>query len=97
VGPFAVKQALNNLKEAHCISVMIDSSNPLNLKLLLHLIKYYCPGKCVMVKAVELVSLGGKSSDLLSSCVLELFKKFEPDDKVIAISADNTNTYLWNE
>jgi len=34
VVPFAVKQELNYLKDAHLILVIIDSSNPLNWKCL---------------------------------------------------------------
>jgi hypothetical protein len=45
-----------------------------------------------MVKALEIVHLGGAISALLSFCVLEFFKKFGLDDRATAVSADNTNT-----
>jgi hypothetical protein len=39
-----------------------------------HHIKYYHPEKCVMVKALELVSLGGETSEPLASYVLEFLR-----------------------
>lgn len=68
----AMKKVPNDLKEAHLISVTIHSSNHLNLKLFLFLTRYYHNGKYVRVKALELVSLGGETSDILSSYVPEV-------------------------
>jgi hypothetical protein len=48
---------LNDLKEARFISLMINS-NHLNFKLVPLLITYYHPARGVIVKALELVSLG---------------------------------------
>jgi hypothetical protein len=44
-----------------------------------------------MVKVLELVYLGGETSDLLFSYVLEVLHKLDLLAKVIAISADNIN------
>ena len=38
-----------------------------------------------MVKTLELVSLYGEMSDLLTFYVLEFFKKFELDDRVSSL------------
>jgi hypothetical protein len=45
-----------------------------------------------MVKVLELVNLDGETSDVLLSYVLEVLQKLDLLEKVIAISADNTNT-----
>jgi hypothetical protein len=45
-----------------------------------------------MVKVLELVSLGGETSDLLLSYLLEMLQKLDPIEKCIAILADNINT-----
>jgi hypothetical protein len=46
----------------------------------------------VKVNVLELVNLGGETSELLFSYMLEVLQKLDLLKKVIAISADNTNT-----
>lgn len=55
-------------------------------------VRYYHAAKGVKVKVLELVNLGGETSELLFSYVLEVLQKSDLLKKVIAISADNTNT-----
>jgi hypothetical protein len=86
-----MKQVLIDVKEACFMSVMMDSSNCLNLNLVPLLVRYH-PEKGALVKALELLSLGGETSDILFFYVLEFLKKFELFAIVIAGSADNTNT-----
>jgi hypothetical protein len=43
-------------------------------------------------RVLELVNFGGETSDLLLSYVLEVLQKLDLLEKVIAISANNTNT-----
>jgi hypothetical protein len=45
-----------------------------------------------MVEVLKFVNLGGKTSDLLLSNVLEVLEKLDLLEKVIAISADDTDT-----
>jgi hypothetical protein len=45
-----------------------------------------------MVKVLELVNLGGETSDLLLKYVLVVLQKVDLLEKVIAMSADNTTT-----
>jgi hypothetical protein len=78
-------------KIAHFISTLIDSSNHLDKKLVRLIVRYFHAEKCVIVKVLELVNLGGETSDLLLSYVLEVLQKLHLPEKVIAISADNTN------
>jgi hypothetical protein len=44
-----------------------------------------------MFRVLELVNLGGETSDLLLAYVLEVLQKLDFLEKVIAVSADNTN------
>jgi hypothetical protein len=85
--PFTTKQIDEELKEARFISVLIDSSNHLDKKLVPLVVRYYHAEKCV--KVLELVNLGGETSELLFYYVLQKLYLLE---KVIAVSADNTNT-----
>jgi hypothetical protein len=89
--PFATKQILQELKEVCFISVLIDSSNHLDKKLVSMIVRYFHAEEGVMVKVLELVNLGGETSDMLLSYVLEVLQKLDLLEKVIAISADNTN------
>jgi hypothetical protein len=56
------------------------------------IVRYFYAEKCVMVKVLELVNLGGETSDLLLSYLLEVLQKLYLLEKVTAISADNTST-----
>jgi len=69
--------------------VKIQNSTPginhlkiITLKLVTLLIRLYHSVKCIMVKTLELVTLYGEMSDLLTFYVLEFLKKFEFDDRV---------------
>jgi hypothetical protein len=63
IAPFATKQTDEELKEARFISVLIDSSNHLDKKLVSLVVRYYNAEKGV--KVLELVNLGGETSELL--------------------------------
>jgi hypothetical protein len=54
-------------------------------------VRYYHAEKGVKMKVLELVNLGGETSELLFSYVLEVLQKLDLLEKVIAVSADNTN------
>jgi hypothetical protein len=55
-------------------------------------VRYYHAEKGVKVKVLELVNLGGETSELLFSYVLEVLQKLDLLENVIALSADNINT-----
>jgi hypothetical protein len=57
IAPFATKQILQELKEAHFISVLIDSSTHLDEKLMTLAVRYFHTDICAMVKVLELVNL----------------------------------------
>lgn len=92
IAPFAVEQIMKELKEAQFISVMIDSSSHTDLKLVPVMVRFYHPGKGIVVRLLEMVNFGVESSEHLTSYVLEVLEKFDLKKKVVAISADNTNT-----
>jgi hypothetical protein len=73
---------------------LIDSPNHLDEKLVPLIDRYFHAEKCVVVKVLELVNLGGETSALLLSHVLELLQKLDLLEKVIVISADNTSRNL---
>jgi hypothetical protein len=80
------------LEQVGFISVVIDSSKHLDMKLVPLVIRYYLPEKGVKVNELELLNLGGETSELLFSYMLEVLQKLHLLKKVTAISADNINT-----
>jgi hypothetical protein len=72
------------MKWACFSSVMTDSSNYLNLRLV-PLIRYYHTEEGVIVKAFKFVILGGETSDLF-------MQKRECYDDVMEVSVGNMNT-----
>lgn len=85
---FATKQVLNDMKWACFSSVMTDSSNYLNLRLVPLLIRCYHTEEGVIVKAFNLVSLGGETSDQF---------KQKPDcyDDVIRVFCRQREYQFW--
>jgi hypothetical protein len=61
------KNSLQELKEARFISVLIDSSNHVDKKLVPLIVKYFHAERGMMFTVLELVYLGGETSDLLLS------------------------------
>lgn len=92
IAPFAMEQIMKELKEAQFISVMVDSSSHANFKLVPLMVRFYHPDKGIVVRVLEIVNFGTENAEQLTSYVLEVLEKFDLKKKVVAISADNTNT-----
>jgi hypothetical protein len=75
IAPFATKQILQELKEVRFISVLIDSSNHLDEKLVPLIVRHFHAEKVVMVRMLDLVTLGGGTSYLLLCYVVEVLQK----------------------
>jgi hypothetical protein len=64
IAPFATKHVDEEVREDRFITVLIDSSNHLDKKLMSLFVRYYHAEKGV-VKVLELLNLGGKTSELV--------------------------------
>jgi len=90
--PFALREVLNDLREAKYVSVMVDSSNHSNLKLVPVLVRYIAPTRGIQVKVIEFQNLTGDTSEILVNHILSVLEKYKITEKVIAFCGDNCNT-----
>jgi CTP-dependent riboflavin kinase len=51
--PFALREVLNDLREAKYVSVMVDWSNHSNLKVVPVLVRYFAPTRGIQVNVIE--------------------------------------------
>ena len=80
------------MNEVKFIAVMVDSSNHINLKIVPVLVRYYLPEKEVQIKVLEVTNLPGEKSSLINDHILKVLDKFSLTAKIVAFSADNTNS-----
>lgn len=80
------------LQNAIYFSVMIDSSNHKEIKIVPLLVRYFSLEKGVQIKLLELKALPGETSEILNEYVFKSLTKLNIVFKCIGLSADNTNT-----
>lgn len=90
--PFAMVQIVNELKNAKYVSVLVDGSNHKNIKLIPVMLRYFIPNEGIKTKVIEFSNLPGETSDLISAHILKVLNRYHLTEKIIAFSADNTNT-----
>jgi hypothetical protein len=82
----------NKLEKANYVSIMIDSSNHDVLKIVPVLVRYFIPEEGIKTMVLEFLDLQCETADQLSEYVSQLVTKWNIEKKVVALSADNTNT-----
>lgn len=92
LAPFALREITKDLQEAKYVSVMVDTSNHNNLKLVPVLVRYFIPNKGIEIKLLEFQNLSGETAEMLTNHILCILKKYKLTDKVIAFCGDNCNT-----
>ncbi|VVC35789.1 Hypothetical protein CINCED_3A001819 [Cinara cedri] len=75
LAPFAMDQIIDELKAVNFATVMIDTSNHTNLKIVPILIRYFNPKTGVQIKVLEFTNLKGETSDMLSSYIMKILTK----------------------
>jgi hypothetical protein len=86
--------------------MFIDASNHGNVELLPILIRYVLVDidayktendSCVQIKTklVDFVEITGKTAEILRQSALHAIRKLGLENKVLAVSGDNTNTQSW--
>jgi hypothetical protein len=66
IAPFAMEQVLEELKNTKFATLMVDTSNHKNLKLVPILIRYFNPQEGVQIKVLEFTNLQGETADILT-------------------------------
>jgi hypothetical protein len=92
LAPLSTNQIREDLKDAKFISVMIDSSNHKHTKLVPILVHYFVPQKAVKIKILEFANLSAESSAQLTEHTVHVLEEAKLIDKVVSLSADNTQT-----
>ncbi|CAI6370838.1 unnamed protein product [Macrosiphum euphorbiae] len=90
--PYAINLIKNQLDAASFVTVMIDSSNHKDLKIIPVLVRYFLPETGIKTVIIEFTDLPGETAVQLTNYVCELLKTWKIEKKIIALSADNTNT-----
>jgi hypothetical protein len=92
LAPDTQKELMQELSETSCFTLMIDSSNHGAQKLVPIVVRYFHERSGVNVKVLELDTLPGETSDQLNDYVLSVLNRNDLVEKLVGISADNTNT-----
>jgi hypothetical protein len=71
---------------------MIDSSNHSALKIVSILVCYFIPEEGIKTMVLGFLDLPCETADQLTEYVCQLVTKWNIEKKVVALSADNTNT-----
>lgn len=92
LAPNIQKELMQELSETSCFTLMVDSSNHGAQKLVPIVVRYFHETRGVNVKVLELETLSGETSNQLGEYVFSVLSRNDLVDKVVGMSADNTNT-----
>jgi len=91
ISPYIFKTVLEDLNVVNFITVTIDSSNRKDIKLTPIVVRYFKENR-VHIKLLYFDEVPGETSDILVEHILTCLKKFCIEQKIICVTADNTNT-----
>jgi hypothetical protein len=86
-----MQQSLEELEGVKYLTVMVDTSNHKNLKLVPVLVRYFTP-KRIQTKVTEFRDLKCETADVLMTYIMNVLHKYKLSDKVIAFCGDNCHT-----
>lgn len=87
-----MKKLAIDLKDANFITILSDASNHNSTKLYPIVVRYFSFKTGVQIKILNFESIDGETSELLTSKICTVLLKHQLENKIIALSADNTNT-----
>ena len=91
--PWALELVSQDLIKTEAIALSIDISNHGHLKLLPILARFYNnESNEIATKLIDFIDVKGETAEIISSEVLKVIEKFGVSDKIVAMSADNTNS-----
>ena len=88
LAPLSIDDLKEDLKQVHFVSFSIHNINMWEIKMVPVLVRYFLPSEGM----IDLGSITGETSELLSSFLVSVIKKYELEQKVIGFCADNCNT-----
>lgn len=93
--PWIMEDVRKELKATAFVSISFDTSNHNACKLLPIVARYYDPydeQEAIKNKVLKVLSIPGETGEILSASIKETASEFEIGNKLLALSADNTNT-----
>lgn len=82
----------DNLNSVSFVSILSDASNHNEVKLYPILVRYFDIRSGIQIKILKLKSIEGETSEILSNLLYQVISENNLNKKIIALSADNTNT-----
>ena len=91
--PWALELVSQDLIKTEATALSIDTSNHGHLKLLPILARFYNnESNEIATKLIDFIDAKGETAEIISSEILKVIDKFGDSDKIVAMSADNTNS-----
>ena len=90
--PHFQKELRKDLSNAHFVTAFFDAFNHGATKLIPILIRYFNKDSGVCVKILDIEDVKGETSELLTDLLIRKLSEFEISQKIVCLSADNTNT-----
>jgi hypothetical protein len=87
-----MQQILEEMESVKYLTVMVDTSNHKNLKLVPVIVRYFTPEKRVQTKVIEFHNLKGETTHVLMTYIMNVLHKYKLRDKIIVFCGDNCNT-----
>ena len=91
LAPFIDKPIKEALSKANFVSLITDTSNHGNIKMLPIVVRYFDPVKGVVNKKLATVSIPNEQSETIFKEIVKVIREESLLDKVVAYAADNTN------
>lgn len=92
IAPFTFDRIMAELEVTNFVTVSIDASNRLDMKLVPVVIRYYIPSTGVKNVLIDFNDVSGETAEILTDHIFKSLEKNNLLGKVISYCADNTNT-----
>jgi hypothetical protein len=88
-----MQKILEELGSVKYLTVVVDTSNHKNLKLVPVLVRYFTPEKRVQTNMIEFRNLKDETADVLTTYIMNILHKYKLSDKIIASCGDSCNKF----
>lgn len=92
ITPYWREKLLEDLNKANFVTIIVDASNKVDLKMVPIMVRYFLSNKGVQVKMLDFQSVPGEKAEILTNHIFSIINKYNISDKIIGLCADNCNT-----
>ncbi|XP_026819093.1 uncharacterized protein LOC113557737 [Rhopalosiphum maidis] len=83
LAPFTMQQICKEIENINFATIMIDTSNHKNLKIVPILIRYFKPNSGIQIKVFEVTNLKGETANILATYIIESLKSISCQIKLL--------------